>query len=172
MSSRFSPHGVRDLEWTDDKEYEKDRRMAPEYERPSVVDYGTLVDITRNGTFPNKDVPAATTTRLSFPSPAPPPRNGGLKGCRRSLVRPRLSSADRQAHLPHAREADPRPGASCRQHYFLVFESAASRSSRRSAALQAPPRSGRRRHLRVAQPDQVRGHSPADTDDAAPNPRF
>jgi hypothetical protein len=29
----------------------------PEYERPRVVDYGTLLDITRAGSFPNADIP-------------------------------------------------------------------------------------------------------------------
>ena len=37
------------------QEHEKDQ--VPEYERPSVVDYGTLVDITRAGHQPNADVP-------------------------------------------------------------------------------------------------------------------
>jgi hypothetical protein len=30
---------------------------VPEYEPPRVVDYGTLVDITRAGNAPNADVP-------------------------------------------------------------------------------------------------------------------
>lgn len=30
---------------------------VPEYERPSVVDYGTLIDITRAGDQPNADIP-------------------------------------------------------------------------------------------------------------------
>jgi hypothetical protein len=30
---------------------------VPEYERPRVTDYGTLIDMTRAGNFPNADVP-------------------------------------------------------------------------------------------------------------------
>lgn len=40
------------------EKHEKD--PVPEYERPSVVDYGTLVDITRGLNLVNSDVPAGT----------------------------------------------------------------------------------------------------------------
>jgi hypothetical protein len=47
-----------------DKDYEKDQK--PAYERPSVVDYGTLVDITRALNLSNSDSPAGTPN-TAFP---------------------------------------------------------------------------------------------------------
>ncbi len=46
------------------EKHEKDQ--VPEYERPSVVDYGTLVDITRGGSATNKDGPVGNNT--AFPN--------------------------------------------------------------------------------------------------------
>lgn len=46
------------------EKHEKDQ--APEYERPSVVDYGTLVDITRAGAAPNADLPKGNNN-TAFP---------------------------------------------------------------------------------------------------------
>jgi hypothetical protein len=40
--------------------------QVPEYERPSVVDYGTLVDITRSGNSPNNDAPTGNNVS-AFP---------------------------------------------------------------------------------------------------------
>jgi hypothetical protein len=36
------------------------QEQVPEYERPNVVDYGTLGELTAAGSFPHHDVPAGT----------------------------------------------------------------------------------------------------------------
>jgi hypothetical protein len=46
------------------EKHEKDQ--VPEYERPTVVDYGTLADITRAGHAANSDVMAGTAN-TAFP---------------------------------------------------------------------------------------------------------
>ena len=46
-----------------DKDHEKDQ--VPEYERPSVVDYGTLVDITRASGLVNADSPSGKNNAFS-----------------------------------------------------------------------------------------------------------
>jgi hypothetical protein len=40
-----------------DKATEQLQEEVPEYERPNVVDYGTLVELTAAGTLANSDVP-------------------------------------------------------------------------------------------------------------------
>jgi hypothetical protein len=49
---------------TDEKTHEQ--VPVPEYEPPKVVDYGTLVDITRASTLANADTPAGTPN-TAFP---------------------------------------------------------------------------------------------------------
>ena len=43
-----------------DKPIEQVQEQVLEYERPKVVDYGTLVELTAAGSFPHHDVPAGT----------------------------------------------------------------------------------------------------------------
>jgi hypothetical protein len=43
-----------------DKAKEQLQEQVREYERPKVVDYGTLGELTAAGSFPHHDVPAGT----------------------------------------------------------------------------------------------------------------
>jgi hypothetical protein len=51
------------------KEHEKDREkdVVQAYERPSVTDYGTLVDITRASNLANCDAPCGAGVSNAFP---------------------------------------------------------------------------------------------------------
>jgi len=57
----------RDINRQESEMENQENDHVPEYEPPSVVDYGTLVDITRAGGLPNSD-DIVGTPNTAFPS--------------------------------------------------------------------------------------------------------